>query len=44
LSVDEADTPVEPFTEKEIKEALDDMKPNNASGPDRLPVEFCKYF
>jgi hypothetical protein len=29
-----------PFTEKEIKEALDLMKRNKAAGPDKIPIEF----
>jgi hypothetical protein len=35
---------VEPFSEQEIKAALDDMNANSAPGPDGLPVEFYKCF
>jgi hypothetical protein len=44
LSVDEAATLIEPFTEKEIKDALENMRPNTAPGADGLPVEFYKCF
>jgi hypothetical protein len=44
LSVAEAATLVEPFNEKEIKSALDDMNTSSASGLDGLPVEFYKCF
>ena len=29
-----------PFSEKEIKEALDQMEKNKAAGPDKIPIEF----
>lgn len=29
-----------PFTEKEIKDALDLMEKNKAAGPDKIPIEF----
>jgi hypothetical protein len=44
LSEHEADSLVKPFSEKEIKEALDDMKTNSALGPNGLPAKFYKYF
>ena len=31
-----------PFTEKEVFEAIDQMKPNKAPGPDGFPTEFYK--
>jgi hypothetical protein len=33
-----------PFTEKEVKEAIFEMKPNKAPGPDGFPVEFYQRF
>jgi hypothetical protein len=33
-----------PFTEKEVKEAIFEMKPNKASGPDGFPTEFYQRF
>jgi hypothetical protein len=44
LSEAEAATLVEPFIEKEIKNALDDMNISSAPSPDGLPVEFYKCF
>jgi hypothetical protein len=44
LSADEATTLIKPFTKKEIKDALDDMKSNTAPRPDGLPVELYKCF
>jgi hypothetical protein len=35
---------VKPFTEQEVKVALDDMKSNSAPGPNGLPAEFYKCF
>jgi hypothetical protein len=32
------------FTEKEVKEAIFDMKHNKASGPDGFPAEFYQTF
>ena len=29
-----------PFSESEIKEALDQMERNKAAGPDSIPIEF----
>jgi hypothetical protein len=43
-SLSEATILVEPFTEKEIKNALDDMNTSSTHGPDGLPVEFYKCF
>jgi hypothetical protein len=43
-SLSEAATLVEPFGEKEIKDALEDMNTNSAPGPDGLPVKFYKCF
>jgi hypothetical protein len=40
----EAEMLVEAFSEKEIKDALDDMKVNSASGPDGFIVSFFKSF
>jgi hypothetical protein len=40
----EAATLVEPFSEQEIKDALDDMNANSAPGPDGLPAEFYRCF
>jgi hypothetical protein len=34
LSAEEAESLVKPFSKKEIKEALDEMNPNSAPGPD----------
>jgi hypothetical protein len=44
LSWAEAITLVEPFSEQEIKAALDDMNTNSAPDPDGLPTEFYKSF
>jgi Mg/Co/Ni transporter MgtE len=44
LSEQEADSLIKPFSEKEIKEALNDMKTNSAPGLDGLPAEFYKCF
>jgi hypothetical protein len=44
LSEVEVTALVEPFSEQEIKAALDDMNANSAPGPDGLPVEFYKCF
>jgi hypothetical protein len=44
LTEAEAAILVEPFTEKEIKNALDDMNTSSAPGPDGLSVEFYKCF
>jgi hypothetical protein len=38
----EAESLVGMFSEKEIKEALDDMKVNSAPGPDGFTVSFFK--
>jgi hypothetical protein len=40
----EAEMLVEAFAKKEIKDALDDMKVNSASGPDGFIVSFFKSF
>jgi mannosylglycoprotein endo-beta-mannosidase len=32
-----------PFSETEIKEALDQMEKNKAAGPDEIPIEFYQY-
>jgi hypothetical protein len=29
-----------PFSESEIKNALDQMEKNKAAGPDKIPIEF----
>jgi hypothetical protein len=44
LPTNEAASLVEPFTKKEIKNALDDMNTSSTPGPDGLPVEFYKCF
>jgi hypothetical protein len=44
LSTEEAEALVKPFSEKEIKEALEEMNPNSAPGPDGLNVTFYKTF
>jgi hypothetical protein len=44
LSTEEAELLVKPFSEKEIKEALDKMNPNSAPGPDGLTMAFYKAF
>jgi hypothetical protein len=44
LSEEDAVSLVVPFTEKEIKEALDDMNTSSALGTNGLPVEFYKSF
>jgi hypothetical protein len=44
LSEQAADILIEPFSEKEIKEALNDIKTNSAPGLDGLPAEFYKCF
>jgi hypothetical protein len=40
----EAESLMGMFTEKEIKEALDDMKVNSAPGPDGFTVSFFRSF
>jgi hypothetical protein len=42
LSESKAESLIKPFSEQEIKAALDDMKTNSAPGLDGLLVEFCK--
>jgi hypothetical protein len=42
LSVEEAEILAKPFSEKEIKEALDEMNPNLTPSPDGLTVAFYK--
>jgi hypothetical protein len=44
LSIEEADKLVKPFSEAEIKEALDEMNSSSAPGPDRLSTAFYKSF
>jgi hypothetical protein len=44
LSAEEAELLVKPFSEKEIKDALDEMNPNSALGLDGLTVAFYKAF
>jgi hypothetical protein len=44
LSEEEAASLVEPFSELEIKVALEEMKPNSAPGPYGLPSNFYKIF
>jgi hypothetical protein len=44
LSESEAETSIKPFSEQEIKVALDDMKKNSAPGLDGLHVQFYKCF
>jgi hypothetical protein len=44
LSREEADNLVKPFSEAEIKDALEEMNPNLAPGPDGLSVAFYKSF
>jgi hypothetical protein len=40
----EAESLVGMFTEKEIKESLDDMKVNSALGPDDFTIRFFRSF
>lgn len=40
----ENDSLAAPFTEKEVWDAIFDMKHNKAPGPDGFPVEFCQKF
>ena len=42
LASDENDILTDPFSEKEVFEAIAQMKSNSAPGPDRFPVEFYK--
>jgi hypothetical protein len=42
LEGDEAWKLVEPFSKKEIEDALDEMKSSSAPGPDGLPASFFK--
>jgi hypothetical protein len=44
LTEEDAKGLTKPFTEKEIKLALEEMRKNSAPGPDGLPVEFYKCF
>jgi hypothetical protein len=44
LSVEEADSVLEPFFEAEIKIALEEMNSNLAPGPDGLSAVFYKVF
>jgi hypothetical protein len=44
LSVEEADSVLEPFSEAEIKIALEEMNSNLAPGPDGLSTAFYKVF
>jgi hypothetical protein len=44
LSAEEANLSVHPFSEKEIKEVLDEMNPNSAPGPDGFTVNFYITF
>jgi hypothetical protein len=44
LSESEVESLIKPFSEQEIKAALDDMKTNSAPDLDGLPAEFCKCF
>ena len=32
-----------PFTEKEVKEVIDQMEKNKAAGPDGIPIEFYQH-
>ena len=42
LTVDDNDILVAPFSEKEVFEAIVQMKNNKAPGPDGFPAEFYK--
>ena len=42
LAVDENDILTAPFSEKEVFEAISQMKNNKAPGPDGFPAEFYK--
>ena len=42
LAADENDILTAPFLEKEVFEAISQMKNNKAPGPDGFPVEFYK--
>jgi hypothetical protein len=44
LSEWEVEILIEPFTKKEFKEALGEMKSNSAPSPDGLTTEFYKFF
>jgi hypothetical protein len=44
LSESEAESLIKPFSEQEIKAALDDMKTNSGPNPDGLPIKFYKCF
>jgi hypothetical protein len=44
LSTEEAERLIKSFSELEIKEALDEMNPNSALGPDGLNAAFYKSF
>jgi hypothetical protein len=40
VSVSDNELLCKPFSEQEIKNALDQMKKNKAAGPDKIPIEF----
>jgi hypothetical protein len=44
LSMEEANSLIEHFSESKIKSALDEIKSNSAPGPDGLPSFFYKAF
>jgi hypothetical protein len=44
ISAKENEKLVAPFSEKEVKDAIFQMKHNKASGPDGFPIEFYQAF
>jgi hypothetical protein len=44
VSVEDNEMLTTPFTEKEVKEAIFEMKHNKAPGPDGFPAEFYQRF
>jgi hypothetical protein len=44
VSAEDNEMLTSPFTEKEVKEAIFEMKPNKAPGPDGFPAEFYQRF
>jgi hypothetical protein len=40
VSQDDNELLCKPFSEKEVKDALDQMGKNKAAGPDKIPIEF----
>jgi hypothetical protein len=44
VSTEQNETWIVVFTEKEVKEAIFQMKHNKAPGPDGFPIDFTKFF